>query len=82
MRYDPGLKAVLLNNSSTYKLWTLKFDRKTVKVTEIIRKEGKGRKMKTRRKMKTPTDSHYCVTVICAIIILENPRLCRGTGRV
>ena len=33
--YDPGLKLVLLNNSSAYKVWALKFDRKTAAMVEI-----------------------------------------------
>jgi len=35
MAYDPELKIVFLNNCSAYKVWALKFDRKTAKLTEI-----------------------------------------------
>jgi len=33
--YDPGLKLVLLNNSSACKVWALKLDRKTARMVEI-----------------------------------------------
>ena len=35
LRYDPGLKLVLLNNSSARKVWALKLDRKTARMDEI-----------------------------------------------
>ncbi len=35
LQYDPTLKIVLLNNSSERKVWAMKFDRKTVKLTEM-----------------------------------------------
>ncbi len=35
MDYDPELKLVFLNNSSSYKVWALKFDRKSAKLTEL-----------------------------------------------
>ncbi|HUT34265.1 MAG TPA: kelch repeat-containing protein [Planctomycetota bacterium] len=33
--YDPGLKLVVLNNSSDYKVWVLKFDRKAARM-EVV----------------------------------------------
>jgi len=35
MAYDPELKIVLINQSSAYKVWAMKFDRASVKLTEI-----------------------------------------------
>ena len=34
--YDPGLKIVLLNNCSAFKVWALKFDRASAKLTEVV----------------------------------------------
>lgn len=35
LRYDPGLKLVLLNNSSARRVWVMKFDRKTARMEEM-----------------------------------------------
>ena len=35
IKYDPGLKLVLLNNSSRRKVWALKFDRKAAELVEM-----------------------------------------------
>ena len=35
LRYDPELKLSVLNNCSAYKVWVLKFDRASAKLTEI-----------------------------------------------
>ena len=35
LRYDPGLKLCVLNNSSARKVWTLKFDKQAAKLEEI-----------------------------------------------
>jgi hypothetical protein len=36
LAYDPELKLVLLNNSSAFKVWAMKFDPKTVKRSEMV----------------------------------------------
>jgi hypothetical protein len=35
LAYDPELRLVILNNSSDYKVWVLKFDRKAAKM-EVV----------------------------------------------
>ncbi len=35
IRYDPKLKLVLINNSSAQRVWVMRFDRKTAKMTEM-----------------------------------------------